>query len=198
MSVKLIKEVFVEKTKIAIACQGGGSQTAFTAGVLKTFFEQELHKKKHIQSFSGTSGGAICATLAWYGTLKLAKGDNKPVEKRIEDFWDDLAAQSPIEIFIDRYFVELLRLTETGIFPKFELSPISLFAQSATTWMSKLIGRDNFTDLKKILETHINFEEINSLIEPTSPALFIGAANVLTGELKKFGSLVIRVVSCKI
>jgi NTE family protein len=55
--------------------------------------------------------------------------------------------------------------------------------------MSKLIGRGNFTDLKKILETHINFEEINSLIEPTSPVLFIGAANVLTGELKKFSSL---------
>ena len=31
------------KTKIAIACQGGGSQTAFTAGVLASFFENKVH-----------------------------------------------------------------------------------------------------------------------------------------------------------
>jgi predicted acylesterase/phospholipase RssA len=30
------------KTKIAIACQGGGSQTAFTAGVLKALCEAHL------------------------------------------------------------------------------------------------------------------------------------------------------------
>ena len=31
----------MSKTKIAIACQGGGSQTAFTAGVLKALFDHE-------------------------------------------------------------------------------------------------------------------------------------------------------------
>ena len=30
------------KTKIAIACQGGGSQTAFTAGVLKALCKAHL------------------------------------------------------------------------------------------------------------------------------------------------------------
>ena len=49
------------KQKIAIACQGGGSQTAFTAGVLSTFFEKGLHLQKQIVSVSGTSGGAVCA-----------------------------------------------------------------------------------------------------------------------------------------
>jgi NTE family protein len=60
------------KEKIAIACQGGGSQTAFTAGVLSAFFEKELHRKKQVVSLSGTSGGAVCASLAWYGLLKAA------------------------------------------------------------------------------------------------------------------------------
>jgi NTE family protein len=175
--------------KIAIACQGGGSQTAFTAGVLKTFFELDLHKKMEIQSLSGTSGGAVCAVLSWYGLLKFAKGDTTPIQQRITDFWDDLSAKNPIEQFIDRYFVELIRLTDSGAFPKIELSPLSSVAQTATTWLAKMIGRDNFTDLKKILETHVNFGEINSLVQPSSPVLFIGAANVLTGELKKFSSL---------
>ena len=65
----------MEKQKIAIACQGGGSQTAFTAGVLSAFFENGVHLQKQIVSLSGTSGGAVCAALAWYGLLKAAAGD---------------------------------------------------------------------------------------------------------------------------
>ena len=65
------------KNKIAIACQGGGSQTAFTAGVLKSLFQNDVHNKKQIVSLSGTSGGAVCATLSWYSMLKAAKGDGK-------------------------------------------------------------------------------------------------------------------------
>ncbi len=30
------------KPRVAIACQGGGSQTAFTAGVLKALFENKI------------------------------------------------------------------------------------------------------------------------------------------------------------
>jgi hypothetical protein len=69
------------KKKIAIACQGGGSQTAFTAGVLAAFFGQGLHLEKQIVSLSGTSGGAVCASLAWYGLLKASHGDPTPIHK---------------------------------------------------------------------------------------------------------------------
>jgi predicted acylesterase/phospholipase RssA len=31
-----------ERTRVAIACQGGGSHTAFTAGVLKRLLRQRL------------------------------------------------------------------------------------------------------------------------------------------------------------
>lgn len=57
----------MKKPKSVIACQGGGSQTAFTAGVLSTFFESGVHLDKQIVSLSGTSGGAICASLAAEG-----------------------------------------------------------------------------------------------------------------------------------
>ena len=59
------------KQKIAIACQGGGSQTAFTAGVLSTFFEKGLHLQKQIVSLSGTSGGAV---FRRFGVVWIAKG----------------------------------------------------------------------------------------------------------------------------
>ncbi len=87
--------------RISIACQGGGSQTAFTAGVLKTLFDNDIHHKRHIVGLSGTSGGALNAALAWYGLLKAAKGDKTPIGKRIADFWDDLMAREPAEIMLD-------------------------------------------------------------------------------------------------
>ena len=43
------------KQKIAIACQGGGSQTAFTAGVLSSLLKQKVHEKKEIVGLSGCS-----------------------------------------------------------------------------------------------------------------------------------------------
>ena len=56
----------MNKTKIAFACQGGGSHTAFTAGVLKHFFEQSVQEKYDLVGLTGTSGGAVCAVAAWY------------------------------------------------------------------------------------------------------------------------------------
>jgi NTE family protein len=58
------------RTKIAIACQGGGSQTAFTAGALKALCEAGTREEFEIVSISGTSGGAICGALIWYAIEK--------------------------------------------------------------------------------------------------------------------------------
>src|SRR4051812_49746986 len=49
---------------VAIACQGGGSHTAFTGGVLQRLLADGQHR---IVALSGSSGGAVCALLAWYG-----------------------------------------------------------------------------------------------------------------------------------
>ena len=55
--------------KIAIACQGGGSHTAFTAGVLSIVLSPEYADRFDLIGFSGTSGGAVCTTLAWSGLI---------------------------------------------------------------------------------------------------------------------------------
>ncbi|HXE55867.1 MAG TPA: patatin-like phospholipase family protein [Tepidisphaeraceae bacterium] len=72
--------------KVAIACQGGGSQTAFTAGVLRALFENGATREYEVVSLSGTSGGAICAALAWYGLLTQAAGDPTPIPERLLAF----------------------------------------------------------------------------------------------------------------
>lgn len=59
--------------RLAIACQGGGAHTAFTAGVLAYLFLSFEHFRGkgeegrwfELVSLSGTSGGAITAAMAW-------------------------------------------------------------------------------------------------------------------------------------
>ena len=178
----------MEKQKIAIACQGGGSQTAFTAGVLPAFFENGVHLQKQIVSLSGTSGGAVCAALAWYGLLKAAAGDPTPIQKRIKDFWEEIIAQLAPELYVDKLGAEMLRMIENGVLPHLELSPVSALNQVFISSLISFLPRRFFTDLKAALEAHIAFEELPELVKPDSPVLLLGAADVLTGELKKFNS----------
>ena len=62
----------MSRLKIAIACQGGGSQTAFTAGALKTLCEARIDDEFEVVGISGTSGGAVCATLLWYAFMRAS------------------------------------------------------------------------------------------------------------------------------
>jgi len=178
----------MEKQKIAIACHGVGSQTAFTAGVLSAFFENGVHLQKQIVSLSGTSGGAVCAALAWYGLLKAAAGDPTPIQKRIKDFWEEIIAQLAPELYVDKLGAEMLRMIENGVLPHLELSPVSALNQVFISSLISFLPRRFFTDLKAALEAHIAFEELPELVKPDSPVLLLGAADVLTGELKKFNS----------
>lgn len=74
--------------RVAIACQGGGSHTAFTAGVLKRILN-EKKEKYDIVALSGTSGGAICALLTWYGLLT---NDRDKAIKLLDSFWTEISA----------------------------------------------------------------------------------------------------------
>ena len=178
----------MSKPKIAIACQGGGSQTAFTAGALKAIFDNGIHHEREIIALTGTSGGALNAALAWYGLLKAAKGDTTPISKRITDFWEDLTATHPLEAFLDYTATESLRKVSEGTWPMFEISPSSPVSQWMKSAISTIMPRERFTNFKGLLEDHIKFDEIQSLLEPDSPILLIGTANVKKGNLKIFNS----------
>src|SRR5260370_28388008 len=99
------------KTRIAIACQGGGSQTAFTAGVLQGLFEAGVQDEFNIMSLSGTSGGAVCAALVWYA---IKRGE-RPVTKRLMAFWQDNTAQTPSERALNDLVVEWVRMVNRGM-----------------------------------------------------------------------------------
>ena len=54
--------------KVAIACQGGGTHAAFEVGVLTEVLKDiEARNRFELVGFSGTSAGALCALMVWYG-----------------------------------------------------------------------------------------------------------------------------------
>ena len=175
------------KPKLAIACQGGGSQTAFTAGVLKSFFQNNVHRKKEIVGFSGTSGGAVCAALSWYSLLKSAANDNTPVEERLIEFWKANSTSNVIEEVMNNIAVSVEQLIDHGLLPEWKASPGSPIRQAMQTTYEIIFPK--FYNFRRLLQEHMNFDEIPQLVKSKSPVLLIGAANVLTGEFKKFSSL---------
>lgn len=174
----------MKKTKIAIACQGGGSQTAFTAGVLKSLSEANIGDEFEFVSISGTSGGALCATLMWYA---LQRGE-RPTWRRMYDFWRDNTAQSPEERQSNKFLIDWMRLVNQGLVPIFQTSPSSPMMQAMSGFAPKG-HRPEFSDFQALLKKHIDFDEIASWgPDRPGPALIIGAASVLSGRLRKFNS----------
>ena len=129
------------KTRIAIACQGGGSQTAFTAGALKALCETDIADEIDVVSISGTSGGAVCAALVWYA---FAKGE-RPIWQRLIDFWKDNSAKNWAEQTFNQIIIESLRMVNKGLVPAFQMSPASPWLQTIMQFAT-LGQRPEFTD----------------------------------------------------
>lgn len=182
----------MKKKKIAIACQGGGSQTAFTAGVLKSFFDHDVHKHNEIVSLSGTSGGAICAALAWYSLVGSKKGDTVPMAQPLMDFWEDNSTRDVFEEWYNDFWIGVMRLIDAGMMARWETSPATNLYSLLLPEVTSLFPHKNFYDIKKLLNTHIDFsliEKWNKPKPPASPALLVGAVDVLRGEFKRFSSI---------
>ena len=173
----------VQPAKIAIACQGGGSQTAFTAGALKGLIEHRPDDME-VVGISGTSGGAVCATLVWYSFWK----GEQPRWKRLVEFWKDNTAQNWAEENFNRFLIDGLRMINRGLLPAFQLSPSSPAIQMMMPWLS-MGSRSTFTDFPAILRKYLDFDEMARWgARPQRPVLILGAANVSTGKLAKFSS----------
>jgi NTE family protein len=176
------------RKRIAIACQGGGSQCAFVAGALKALFACGVPDRFDIVGLSGTSGGALTAALAWAGLLERAAGDRTDIGDKILACWKDLTAQSPQEVLLDRVCVGLSRMAEHGLLPTVATSPSSPQFRLWSRVASEMIGRPEFSDLRALLVKHIDFDALPGLIHDDSPVLLVGAADVIEGDIKVFSS----------
>jgi NTE family protein len=156
------------RSRVAIACQGGGSHTAFTAGVLQGALGG-LPSDVDVVALSGTSGGAICAALAWSA---LVRGEPQRAIRTLQEFWDAMSASDPWDQVANQSLITFMSLRDRMVLP--EVSPYHL-----PTW-----GAERF---RAILDQYFDFAKLRELARrPGAPILRIGAVEVLTGHFELF------------
>ena len=176
--------------KVAIACQGGGSHAAFCAGALKVLLAGQVEGDYRVSGLSGTSGGAVCAALAWYG---MAAGGadveraSRDAAQRLDAFWSDNAAA----LWWEKWWNEALQWGAIAPFePKWSpyAIPVQEMADLAATVRERLGlpgPRREFVDLAALLEAHaprldrVAFGDV---------LLLLGAVDVGSGAFKAFSS----------
>ena len=158
--------------KIVIACQGGGSHAAYAAGALKRWLpliEKSDREPMKLVGISGTSGGGLCALLAWYGLLQ---GGADQACRKLEAFWDSNCAQTLGETLWNGATV-----AATGALP-FELtfSPyvaplrdgLRLLTSTWPQWADTLgpfnaWGRGDYFQLDRLIADQVDFDLVAAL-----------------------------------
>jgi NTE family protein len=157
---------------VAIACQGGGSHTAFTGGVLDRLLEEE-DVAFDIVGLSGTSGGAICAFTAWYG---LATDGRDEARRLLAQVWDDIDAEGAVDAVVNAAGVGFVRAHGSGL----PLPTFSPYDTSTSDWARE--------ELRSALEGAVDPEELEALVagDDPVPRLDVGAVDVQRGTFKTF------------
>lgn len=155
---------------IVIASQGGGSHSAFGAGVLGTLLSAPELEGHRITGLSGTSGGAINALLAW---TALRDGDRTSARERLDSFWADNAASGPVQALLNTAVVGASILQNLDALPG--VSPY-------------LVPEIAATQFRSLLERHVDFDAITADPDRLEPLLVLGAVDVLSGDFRAFSS----------
>lgn len=149
--------------QVAIACQGGGSHAAFVAGLLRELFSERYRNRFEPVALSGTSGGAMCAALAWAGLLN---GGFDDAIARLEGFWHDLEVHDAADYLVNFWAVTLARLPVSE-----EISPYTY----------EPMGRPA---LEALLKKHLGLAQLGA--RDRRPRLCVGATEIMTGARTVF------------
>ena len=160
-----------EPTRVAIACQGGGSHTAFTAGVLKGLLREWDRDEYELVGISGTSGGAFSALMAWYG---LVSEDEERAIELLDALWSDLAADDVSDWIANSWMVGM-KWMENSVFPLPQISPY----QNPSSGLGK-------RGIRRVLERYVDFDEVPELCGHDTPELVIGTVNLNAGIFETF------------
>ena len=165
--------------RINVALQGGGSHGAFSWGVLDRLLEDA---RIEIDGISGTSAGAMNATVLAYG---LVSGGQERARHALETFWhkiSKLAAASPLQ------HAWLNRATGCA---NMDLSPEWLIFDFLTRLYSPYqLNPCNLNPLRDALTETVDFEVLR---RNTGIKLFLCATNVLSGRIRVFSTKEISV-----
>lgn len=162
------------RRRVAIACQGGGSHTAFTAGALSRFLQPDVLDEHEIVGLSGTSGGAICAAIAWSSLLHRRPEDTG---RLLRQFWTANSATSWSDQIVNSMVLWGHRMAETVAVPA-----VSPYLNAGAVWSSDL--------LRNLIEETVDLaaDQEFAAASINDPMLLVGAVDVLKGVFRTFDS----------
>jgi NTE family protein len=155
---------------VAIACQGGGSHTAFTAGVLRTVLPALEASDDTLVGLSGTSGGAVSAVAGWYGLL----APDTTAPEVLDAVWADIAASDCYDLAVNDAVVWGSTVENMG-FPTPMVSP---YDHPLEGWGKRRL-RTAITD-------NVDFDAVPGLASVDAPSLVVGTVDVTAGEFTVF------------
>lgn len=161
----------VKKKILSLALQGGGSHGAFTWGVLDYLLGDE---RIEIEGVSGTSSGAMNATVLTYG---LARGGRENARNALYTFWTRIGDE----------FSEIFRSPMDGLIPNLFGSTnqpgLDAYLALTKTFSPYQLNPMDMNPLRGLVEDSIDFEFLQKHL---NVKLFISATNVKTGKLRIF------------
>jgi NTE family protein len=183
-----------QKPKVAVGCQGGGIHASFEVGVL-TEILRDIHNKNRFElvGLSGTSAGALCTLMAWYGLAQKNGQPGSPQEAidRLNDFWEGFAASSLAERLLNFVSYTTFRVQETEVLgfnaTPVGLNPSSKIAQWVAAGLPLLGVRQPYYDLETLLaESCPDFCRVDW--DRLQTRLLIGASEIMEGVETTFDS----------
>ena len=159
----------LEKRRIAVALQGGGSHGAFTWGVLDRLLAES---SLEIVGISGTSAGAMNAGVLADG---LRRGGASQAQLALHQYWKDVGHLPG--------YGTLWPLAQQRTW-HLDHNPIYLWADMLTrVWSPYQINCSNYHPVRELLQ-RIDFEGLRD--DACAPRVFICATNVRTGLRRVF------------
>jgi NTE family protein len=184
--------------KIAIGCQGGGMHAAFEVGVLIEILKDlRDHKRFELVGLSGTSAGALCALMAWYGLAPKPGSLGSPDEAidKLNDFWEEFVASTGAETALNMltygaFWAEEKEIPVLGVnVPILGLNPYGALYKAFAASLPSLGVRKQYFDLESMLAKACpHFSKVEWDEQKTR--VLIGASEVVNGLETVFDSAV--------
>ncbi len=187
--------------KVAVACQGGGMHAAFEVGVLTEILKDIRDKNRfELVGLSGTSAGALCALMVWYGLAPKKGGGTTSVDEAADEaistlnkFWESFVASTRASTMLNlltygAFMAEEIEIPVLGVSARVScFNPSSAFYKAVAAGLPSLGVRKLYIDLDHLLdESCPEFDRIDW--PKVNTRLLIGASEVVNGFETVFDS----------
>lgn len=189
-------------TRVAVACQGGGTHAAFTGGVLAELLAAQRRfaddpdggDRFEVTSLSGTSAGALCAMAAWYGLAPnradATLGSPEAAIERLDHLWATFTATTPAEQTLDRWLAAAMRWSAAGMPTMNGGGPYDPATELALSGMEALGARPEYLGFPALLRSLCpHFDDVDwEAVAERRLRIVAGAIEVISGNTETFDS----------